>query len=156
MVVPLQKVGSYVLRTRPPLGIAPPLDLHVLGTPPTFVLSQDQTRQLNPARWLSPSALASHFFQTSLSTHSSLPAFAGCLFHPVFKEPRYPSCCPLSRAATGRERGSSNLAPRVNRFLPLPVAFFDHHANLGLGRPARSHSTSLFRRGSIALMFALI
>ena len=82
---------THVLRTRPPLGIAPPLDLHVLGTPPTFVLSQDQTRQLNPARWLSPSALASHFFQTSLSTHSSLPAFAGCLFHPVFKEPRPPS-----------------------------------------------------------------
>ena len=36
--------------TRPPLkGLPLPLDLHVLGTPPTFVLSQDQTRQLNPA-----------------------------------------------------------------------------------------------------------
>ena len=33
----------HVLRTRSPLGIAAPFDLHVLGTPPAFVLSQDQT-----------------------------------------------------------------------------------------------------------------
>jgi hypothetical protein len=26
------------------------LDLHVLGTPPAFILSQDQTLQLNPVR----------------------------------------------------------------------------------------------------------
>ena len=40
---------TYVLLTRPPLDarVAPPtpLDLHVLGTPPAFVLSQDQTLQ---------------------------------------------------------------------------------------------------------------
>jgi hypothetical protein len=36
---------SYVLRTRSPLRYiaAPPFDLHVLGTPPAFILSQDQT-----------------------------------------------------------------------------------------------------------------
>src|SRR5690606_32072255 len=40
---------TYVLLTRPPLTIrsastpSDPLDLHVLGTPPAFVLSQDQT-----------------------------------------------------------------------------------------------------------------
>ena len=34
---------SYVLRTRSPLCIAAPFDLHVLGTPPAFILSQDQT-----------------------------------------------------------------------------------------------------------------
>ena len=33
----------YVLLTRPPLGPKPPSDLHVLGAPPAFVLSQDQT-----------------------------------------------------------------------------------------------------------------
>jgi hypothetical protein len=37
-----------VLRTRPPLDAPPkrhtPFDLHVLRTPPAFVLSQDQTR----------------------------------------------------------------------------------------------------------------
>ena len=32
-----------MLLTRPPLSPKGPLDLHVLGTPPAFVLSQDQT-----------------------------------------------------------------------------------------------------------------
>ena len=42
---------TYVLLTRAPLyrGRNPfSLDLHVLGAPLTFVLSQDQTLQLNP------------------------------------------------------------------------------------------------------------
>ncbi len=38
---------AYAFRTRPPLSSPPkgeiPLDLHVLGLPPAFVLSQDQT-----------------------------------------------------------------------------------------------------------------
>ena len=35
----------YVLLTRPPLSLPKkgPSDLHVLGAPPAFVLSQDQT-----------------------------------------------------------------------------------------------------------------
>ena len=41
--IPHSRVGSYVFRTRSPLEIAPPLDLHVLGIPPAFNLSQDQT-----------------------------------------------------------------------------------------------------------------
>jgi hypothetical protein len=36
-----------VLLTRLPLGIATPFDLHVLGTPPALVLSQDQTLHKN-------------------------------------------------------------------------------------------------------------
>ena len=32
-----------MLLTRTPLGIATSFDLHVLGTPPAFILSQDQT-----------------------------------------------------------------------------------------------------------------
>ena len=32
-----------MLRDRSPLGIAPPFDLHFLGTSQAFVLSQDQT-----------------------------------------------------------------------------------------------------------------
>ena len=45
---------AHALLTRPPLKqlIASyslsPLDLHVLGTPPAFVLSQDQTLSFNP------------------------------------------------------------------------------------------------------------
>ena len=37
---------THVLRTRAPLSIATPCDLHVLGAPLTFALSQDQTLQL--------------------------------------------------------------------------------------------------------------
>jgi hypothetical protein len=46
------------LLTRPPLAarVAPalPLDLHVLGTPPAFNLSQDQTLHLNQnkTKWI--------------------------------------------------------------------------------------------------------
>ena len=36
-----------MLLTRLPLGIATPFDLHVLGVPPTFNLSHDQTLQFN-------------------------------------------------------------------------------------------------------------
>ena len=35
----------HVLRTRSPVALAGPRDLHVLSTPPAFVLSQDQTLQ---------------------------------------------------------------------------------------------------------------
>ena len=42
---------AHVLLTRPPLNKKAsslvPLDLHVLGTPPAFVLSQDQTLNLS-------------------------------------------------------------------------------------------------------------
>ena len=49
---------AHALLTRPPLKlnkihpktsfVKSPLDLHVLGTPPAFVLSQDQTLMFNP------------------------------------------------------------------------------------------------------------
>ena len=40
---------AHALLTRSPLGIIAytPFDLHVLGTPPAFVLSQDQTLEFN-------------------------------------------------------------------------------------------------------------
>ncbi len=45
---------THVLLTRPPLtasvALGGPLDLHVLGTPPAFVLSQDQTLQFASRR----------------------------------------------------------------------------------------------------------
>ena len=37
---------TYALLTRAPVVLLP-LDLHVLGTPPAFVLSQDQTLHRN-------------------------------------------------------------------------------------------------------------
>ena len=42
---PRHRQIAHVLRTRSPVGIATPRDLHVLSTPPAFVLSQDQTLQ---------------------------------------------------------------------------------------------------------------
>ena len=51
---PCQRQVAHALLTRPPLRPSTiahkgsPLDLHVLGTPPAFVLSQDQTLMFNP------------------------------------------------------------------------------------------------------------
>ena len=42
---PRNRQIAHVLRTRSPVTLAGPRDLHVLGTPPAFVLSQDQTLQ---------------------------------------------------------------------------------------------------------------
>ncbi len=44
--IPQQRARSHALLTRPPLPLARALDLHVLGLPPAFVLSQDQTLKL--------------------------------------------------------------------------------------------------------------
>src|SRR5262249_17467622 len=41
---------SHALLTRPPLPPKGPSDLHVLGTPPAFVLSQDQTLHQSPKK----------------------------------------------------------------------------------------------------------
>ncbi|CDH07895.1 conserved hypothetical protein [Xenorhabdus bovienii str. oregonense] len=52
MVIPLHRADPQTLLTRPPLAggearFPPlPLDLHVLGLPPAFNLSHDQTLQL--------------------------------------------------------------------------------------------------------------
>ena len=43
MVIPHPKVDFHALLTRAPLLPKDPFDLHVLGLPPAFVLSQDQT-----------------------------------------------------------------------------------------------------------------
>ena len=45
---PSERQVTHALLTRPPLGFGKqaflaPFDLHVLGTPPAFILSQDQT-----------------------------------------------------------------------------------------------------------------
>ena len=51
---------AHALLTRPPLKHpkVSPLDLHVLGTPPAFVLSQDQTLMFNPSQFTSISLRA--------------------------------------------------------------------------------------------------
>ncbi len=58
---------AYVLLTRPPLSFfgastsEAPLDLHVLGTPPAFVLSQDQTLRKSGSACRTEIRLASPF-----------------------------------------------------------------------------------------------
>ena len=47
---PVRQV-TYVLRTRSPLPPKGAFDLHVLGMPPTFILSQDQTLREKPNRF---------------------------------------------------------------------------------------------------------
>jgi hypothetical protein len=53
LLSPSVRQVAHALLTRPPLRYfvvnysVSPLDLHVLGTPPAFVLSQDQTLKLN-------------------------------------------------------------------------------------------------------------
>src|SRR3954451_7539121 len=42
---PSDRQVAHVLRTRSPVALASPRDLHVLSTPPAFVLSQDQPLQ---------------------------------------------------------------------------------------------------------------
>ena len=54
VLFPTERKVAHALLTRPPLehlgasSSMSPLDLHVLGTPPAFVLSQDQTLPFNP------------------------------------------------------------------------------------------------------------
>ena len=45
--IPNQRARSHALLTRPPLSPKASFDLHVLGLPPAFNLSQDQTLHLN-------------------------------------------------------------------------------------------------------------
>ena len=54
-----------MLLTRPPLTPKGSLDLHVLGTPPAFVLSQDQT--LHEKQALDPKA--DHLLKKELIAH---------------------------------------------------------------------------------------
>ena len=50
--IPYLGARSHALLTRPPLDPKVSLDLHVLGLPPAFVLSQDQTLKLKaPKRY---------------------------------------------------------------------------------------------------------
>ena len=74
LLFPSQRQVTNALLTRPPLNLVKiipkesfkkvPFDLHVLGTPPAFVLSQDQTLVLNPVlnleSYLSSSKLISN------------------------------------------------------------------------------------------------
>jgi hypothetical protein len=60
-----------VLLTRLPLGIATSFDLHVLGTPPALVLSQDQTlhKKFYGAHDKHGSQISLRFFRCNCELH---------------------------------------------------------------------------------------
>ena len=75
---PAEGQVSYVLRTRSPLSLAGPFDLHVLGTPPAFILSQDQTLRISSAGFRPPSddpQVTCFFHSFARFSHLSLLAF---------------------------------------------------------------------------------
>ena len=85
MLSPSIRQVFHALLTRPPLTynslgfVISPFDLHVLGTPPAFILSQDQTLNyslFNPVRLL---ALPSFFPFTVLGFVSEISISCGFL-----------------------------------------------------------------------------
>ena len=89
----------YALRTRPPVSIAEPLDLHVLGLPLAFILSQDQT--LHRIVFRNITEIISHSFlrRTSMMLltklfilSSPLPEYYFTAISPKFTKP-FASIC---------------------------------------------------------------
>ncbi len=82
MVIPYPRVGTHALLTRAPLSTGPKpcftFDLHVLGLPPAFVLSQDQTLKLTSPDADPPEGGSTPGFQREL-TRSHLHIWPLCL-----------------------------------------------------------------------------
>ena len=79
LLSPTERQVSHALLTRSPLSELPkkltPFDLHVLGTPPAFVLSQDQTLK---KLYLNDLAAAQIKFLNNLLLAILLKNFVGC------------------------------------------------------------------------------
>ena len=80
LLSPCTRQVVHALLTRPPLGQIslgfnlPPFDLHVLGTPPAFILSQDQTLKFSLKRSV---PLTSSFYLVSFFKFFSSLNFQG-------------------------------------------------------------------------------
>jgi hypothetical protein len=145
-----------VLRTRSPVYSplrAFSLDLHVLGTPPAFVLSQDQTLQLYS--W-SVRQLASLTFTTKFTQSIAVSAIlVSWTCYPVFKDRAATATshdrllCPRlfsEGRATYRCRGAVSRAifllflrppqPQGTRGVTEPIRRVKHPARLWLNRPS--------------------
>ena len=116
---------TYALLTRLPLSIATSFDLHVLGTPPALVLSQDQTlRQmvlpdLHLATFqdhLADDPLIWSLFPEGNSVNSSVTyldelPLSSCQRSVAFFWPAWQSSLPSERQRRDLRR-SANIAPR--------------------------------------------
>ena len=116
---------TYVLRTRAPLVVANPFDLHVLGPPQTFALSQDQTLQFESARQIRrsgnrpcPSGPASgcESLRSSLSHKRSCKTRNGVsLLGLLFLSPVFRERARLGRVRLGHRRRSPPRRPTASR-----------------------------------------
>ena len=117
MLSPSEGQVAYALLTRSPLGIPPkqnsPFDLHVLSTPPAFVLSQDQT--LHKVLWKSrfgSSLLFRNYMTWSVPVSGNMTRTF--IWFVVIQFSRFlPSCDSLFSL--------HQLAADVNRFFKFPV-----------------------------------
>ena len=97
-----------MLRTRAPLTIASPFDLHVLGPPQTFALSQDQTLQ---------------FELCSIMIEDSLEPSTGCRCRPAAFAARF---------TTRRGVDSKSTYPQASCLgFPLPLSSFQGASRVG-------------------------
>ena len=107
---------AHALLTRPPLKQPEasfhlsPLDLHVLGTPPAFVLSQDQTLSFNPLFLNRVSSTKFHSFGITV-------LFALFLFCIVFKV--------RTSSASGFSVARATSFVSILLFRPFVKRFFD-------------------------------
>ncbi len=118
VLFPTERKVAHALLTRPPLKQSKasfqlsPLDLHVLGTPPAFVLSQDQTLAFNPLSLpVSPPARLNSFGITV----SCLRYFCSVSFS---RFSAYPSAL--------RPRESACISYQTSAGLSTPILIFFH------------------------------
>ena len=112
LVSPCRGQIAHALLTRPPLKHWPkpmsPLDLHVLGTPPAFVLSQDQTLLFNPYITRGANPLPCVYSLRNL-TVLFLLSFTQELFYPL-RSSRRSGLNVLKRSSLYRFQGSCQLS----------------------------------------------
>ena len=103
--IPHRKAYSHALLTRPPLIPKDALDLHVLGLPPAFVLSQDQTLKLKAQKALSLTLSLAHLSPENPTPHKGKARIIG-----------KPSACHLTRVKpTSSEADTPIIASRPGR-----------------------------------------
>ena len=125
---------AHALLTRPPLkhlgasSSMSPLDLHVLGTPPAFVLSQDQTLMFNPTP--PTGANRSMAFLTRSESDCSFCSYFSISFSRIAPSPfsRSLSLAPLATTLTIIPTSPAFVKPFFHLFsllfLPIIMASF--------------------------------
>src|SRR5690606_4044907 len=103
-VIPHSRVGSHALLTRSPLPPKRPCDLHVLGMPPAFVLSQDQTLKLIAPHQPKPDEERSELTRFIASVSYRFQRYASTSGANTRRRPRIPSIlltCTTARPPSG-------------------------------------------------------